>query len=46
MNKKVTDLVAGDKAGSKLKQAQEMGIRILGEAEFKELVQETAQSSG
>jgi DNA ligase (NAD+) len=39
MNRQVTDLVAGDKAGSKLKKAQEMGIRILSEAEFQELVQ-------
>ena len=42
MNKKVTDLVCGAKAGGKLKQAREMGIRILGEAEFQELVQETS----
>ncbi len=42
MNKKVTDLVCGEAAGSKLKQAEELGIRILGEAEFQELVQGTS----
>ena len=38
LSKKVTHLVYGDKAGSKLKKAQEMEITLLGETEFQELL--------
>ena len=34
LSSRVTDLVAGDKPGSKLKKAEEMGIRVLGEEDF------------
>ncbi|RWX42807.1 BRCA1 C Terminus (BRCT) domain-containing protein, partial [Candidatus Electrothrix communis] len=34
LSKKVTHLVAGEKAGSKLKKAQEMGVTVVGEEEF------------
>ncbi len=39
LSNRVTDLVAGEKAGSKLKKAKERGIRILSEKEFLELVE-------
>ena len=38
LSNRVTDVVAGEKAGSKLKKAQERGIRILNEEEFLKLV--------
>ncbi len=38
LNKKVTDLICGDKAGSKLQKAQDMGIHILDQEDFKTLV--------
>lgn len=38
LNSRVTDLVAGDKPGSKLKKAEELGIRVLGEVEFSRLL--------
>ncbi|HBI14387.1 MAG TPA: DNA ligase (NAD(+)) LigA [Desulfobulbaceae bacterium] len=38
LSSRVTDLVAGDKPGSKLKKAEESGIRILGEEEFVRLL--------
>ena len=34
LSSKVTDLVAGDKPGSKLAKAQDTGVRILGEEQF------------
>ena len=38
LSNRVTDLVAGEKAGSKLKKAKERGIRILREKEFLEML--------
>ncbi|MHB8790902.1 MAG: NAD-dependent DNA ligase LigA [Desulfobulbaceae bacterium] len=38
LSSRVTDLVAGDKPGSKLKKAEELGIRILGEEDFVRLL--------
>lgn len=38
MSQKVTHLVCGDKAGSKLKKAQELGIAILDENQFAALI--------
>ena len=38
VSKKVTDVVAGAEAGSKLQKAQDLGLRILTEDEFKTLV--------
>ncbi len=45
VSKRVTDLVAGEKAGSKLKKAGELGIRVLHEQEFSRLIghEEVAQ---
>ena len=40
LSKRVTDLVAGEKAGSKLKKAEELGTRILHEQEFIRLLDE------
>jgi DNA ligase (NAD+) len=40
LSSRVTDLVAGDKPGSKLKKAEELGIRILGEEEFARLLKQ------
>ncbi|MCI5210062.1 MAG: hypothetical protein D3910_14975 [Candidatus Electrothrix sp. ATG2] len=34
LSKKVTHLVAGEKAGSKLKKAQEMGVTVVDESAF------------
>jgi DNA ligase (NAD+) len=39
ISRRVTDLVAGDKPGSKLNKATEKGIRILNEKQFTELLQ-------
>jgi DNA ligase (NAD+) len=38
ISRRVTDLVAGEKPGSKLKKAQEEGIRILDEGQFLDLI--------
>jgi DNA ligase (NAD+) len=38
INQKVTHVVAGDKAGGKLKQARDLGKVILSEEEFLRLV--------
>jgi len=42
VSKKTDYVVAGDEAGSKLTKAQELGIKVLDEAEFKALVQSVA----
>lgn len=38
ISRRVTDLVAGDKPGSKLTEAEKLGIRILGEEEFNRII--------
>lgn len=43
VSKKTTLLLAGDEAGSKLQKAQELGIRILDETEFRALLEESAR---
>ncbi|WP_417911360.1 NAD-dependent DNA ligase LigA [Candidatus Electronema sp. PJ] len=40
LSKKVTHLVAGEKAGSKLQKAAELGIRVLDEQEFLQIIGE------
>jgi DNA ligase (NAD+) len=43
VSKKTTLLLAGDEAGSKLQKAQELGIRIVDETEFRALLEESAR---
>ena len=43
INQRVTDLVAGAKPGSKLAEAEKLGIRILTEADFLKLIEEGGQ---
>lgn len=38
INQEVTDIVAGDKTGSKLEKAKKLGLRILSENEFEKLI--------
>ncbi len=40
LSKSTDYLVAGEKAGSKLEKAQQLGVRVLSEAEFEELIQQ------
>ena len=39
LTKKTTLVVAGEKSGGKLKKAEELGVRIVSEAEFMELLE-------
>ncbi len=39
VSKKTDFVVAGEKAGSKLTKAQELGVKVLSEAEFQQLVE-------
>jgi DNA ligase (NAD+) len=38
VSKSVTHLLAGDKAGSKLEKAKKLGIAVIGEEEFKQML--------
>jgi DNA ligase (NAD+) len=44
VNKKVTHVVAGENPGSKLTRARELGLRIFGEDEFKDLLDRPEQT--
>ena len=46
VSRKTDFLVAGEKAGSKLKKAEDLGVPVLDEAAFKELLENGAPSSG
>ena len=39
VSKKTDYLVAGEKAGSKLEKAQQLGVKVLSEDEFERLIQ-------
>ena len=45
MSKKTDFLVAGEKAGSKLKKAEDLGVPVLNEAAFKELLENGANQT-
>ena len=45
VSKKVTDVVAGADAGSKLEKAQKLGLRILSEDDFARLIDSSAEPS-
>ena len=45
VSKKTDFLVAGEKAGSKLKKAEDLGVPVLDEAAFKELLESGAPNS-
>jgi DNA ligase (NAD+) len=46
VNKKVTHVVTGDNPGSKLTKARELGLKILDENEFKNLLDQPEQTEG
>ncbi len=46
VSRKTDYLVAGEKAGSKLAKAQELGVKVLDEAAFRALVSESAGDAG
>jgi DNA ligase (NAD+) len=41
VGKKTDYLVAGEKPGSKYEKAKKLGVRIIGEDEFRKLIKET-----
>ncbi len=45
VGKSTTILLAGQKAGSKLKKAQDLGIKIINEEEFERLINETGKTN-
>jgi len=46
INRKITHVVAGDKPGSKVKKAAELGLAILNEEQFKRLLTPVVQAAG